>query len=83
MRTICEYRPFMKETICEYRPSLCLYDKAQPLQCPGMLCARGDEIDPRCLEAGMAQYVGKLYNVPVRFVKGSSKKMAQVVRKNL
>ena len=56
-----------------------LTDQPQPLQLPGVLRARGDQINPGGFNGAVAQHIGQFRNVPCGPVEGRGKQVPQVV----
>lgn len=70
---------FLYVTICEN----CLFYKPKPVQLPRVFRSGGNEIDPRCLDGGMPQYIRQFYDIPAHLIKNSGKQVAQIVGEHL
>ena len=64
-------------------PSLPLYYQPHSLHTPSVFVAGGDDINSRGVDAGVAQNIGKLGDIPFNLIKNSRKEMPQIVRKDL
>ncbi|CAN4051677.1 hypothetical protein EJMLMN_EJMLMN_17280, partial [Dysosmobacter welbionis] len=62
---------------------LFLTDQPQPCQSPGVLGARGDQVNPGRLNTGVAQDVRQLGHVPADTVERPGEQVPQIVGKHL
>ena len=65
------------------RAILFLCNQSQPLQCPGVFRAGGDEVDAGGLDGAVAQHVRQLRHVPADLVERPGEQVAQVVGEDL